>query len=633
MSHRQSISRWEIALAKLIRRRKQNASYPLMDDIVYTMLGCIADDLTDHYISEQLTCSRFLDHCKSIGLINIIDINGRLSDYLRKGYPLDERELFHFWKGFKHQLNTLYGRGPIPSVIAHLMGTPSNHDDSVRAFRRLEQFLCFSKRANLENQSLLEETRESFLRTCVEVSDFNSRSQPLPLLQEVRRIALTFAHFEPDTWSRFGKPKHGPGATRELKSRDANAILKLQKLVGDSILCKYADYPYLRTVVPRVSELVIVPKSATKMRTIAKEPTALMWAQQAIKGYLDPVMDRRKGINLHDGAINGQQALDGSIDGRMATIDLSAASDRVSLRVFHELFRGSYIYDAVLDTRSSICEVRRGQFIELPMVSTMGSAVCFPIETIVFYSIAKAVLQLFGYTGEPYVYGDDIIVPTKFAGYVMDVLEAYGFVVNREKSFTNPRFAFRESCGVNGLLGLDVTPKMMSRFHRLGRVSGNNVIYDRFDRSHAITHFGSFLEMSEWTEFKLLRSFLIRLLRSVGITYYDPQRGTFSWSDPNNSYKFSSSSFRDHRTGRIFTICDIQSYVVSARPVEHPVNYRGFHVCSADGYQFDASEHLRWFAYWHYPMYDADGYYVGVDKILLPAPTRLVLTTIMSEWT
>jgi hypothetical protein len=404
-------------------------------------------------------------------------------------------------------------------------------------------------------------------------------------------------------------------------------------LIGDELLCKYADYPYGQPVVPRISKLVVVPKSATKMRTIAKEPTALMWAQQAIKEYLDPVMDRRKGINLHDGAVNGQQALDGSIDGCMATIDLSAASDRVSLRVFHELFHGTFLYDAVLDTRSSTCEVEGYGLIELPMVATMGSAVCFPIETIVFYSISKAVLQLFGYTGDPYVYGDDIVVPTKYAGPVMDVLEAYGFVVNREKSFTCPRLAFRESCGVNGLLGMDVTPKMMSRFHTIGRVVGESIIYERFDRAHAVAHFGSFLEMSEWHEFRLLRSFLIRQLRKIGLTYYDPQRESFSWTDPNNRFAFSSSSFKDHRTGRIYTICDIQSYVVSARPREYRVDYRGFHVETPDGYQFDASEHLRWFVYWHYPMYDADGFYVGVDKILLPAPTRLVLTTIKSEWT
>jgi hypothetical protein len=604
-----------------------------MDEIVYTMLGCIADDLTDHYISSQLTCERFLDHCKSVGLVDIIDINGRLSDYLRKGYPLDERELYQFWQGFKHQLNTLYGRGPIRSVIAHVMGTPSCHDDSVRAFRRLEQFLNFAKRANIQNLTLQNETIETFVQTCHEVSSFNASSQPLPLLKEVRRIAHTFARYESDTWSLFAKAKNGPGSTRELKARDANAISKLSMLVGDELLCKYADYPYKRPFVPRISQLVVVPKSASKMRTIAKEPTALMWAQQAIKEYLDPVMDRRKGINLHNGAVNGQQALDGSIDGRMATIDLSAASDRVSLRVFRELFRGTFLYDAVLDTRSSSCEVQGYGLMELPMVATMGSAVCFPIETIVFYSISKAVLQLFGYPGDPYVYGDDIIVPTKYASTLMDVLEAYGFVVNREKSFTCPRLSFRESCGVNGLLGMDVTPKMMSRFHTIGRIAGDSIVYDRFDRAHAVTHFGSFLEMSEWSEFRLLRSFLIRQLRKLGITYYDPQRESFSWSDPNNRFVFSSSSFKDHRTGRIFTVCDVQSYVVSARPREYRVDYRGFHVETSNGYQFDASEHLRWFAYWHYPVYDADGYYVGVDKILLPTPTRLVLTTIKSEWT
>jgi hypothetical protein len=54
------------------------------------------------------------------------------------------------------------------------------------------------------------------------------------------------------------------------------------------------------------------------------------------------------------------------------------------------------------------------------------------------------------------VFGDDIIVPSECAEFVIDDLESFGLLVNRTKSFW--RGAFRESCGVDAYNGVDVTP-------------------------------------------------------------------------------------------------------------------------------------------------------------------------------
>jgi len=53
------------------------------------------------------------------------------------------------------------------------------------------------------------------------------------------------------------------------------------------------------------------------------------------------------------------------------------------------------------------------------------------------------------------VYGDDIIIPTDMVSEALRSLTAYGFVVNRHKSFWNGKF--RESCGGDFYDGIDVS--------------------------------------------------------------------------------------------------------------------------------------------------------------------------------
>jgi hypothetical protein len=95
----------------------------------------------------------------------------------------------------------------------------------------------------------------------------------------------------------------------------------------------------------------------------------------------------------------------------------------------------------------------------------MGSALCFPVESIVFWALAVATcyeyLNSGGYdAGDPrkeiYTFGDDIIVPQEYASVVMDQLERFWLIFNKEKSFV--RGPFRESCGCDAFLGTDVTP-------------------------------------------------------------------------------------------------------------------------------------------------------------------------------
>lgn len=157
----------------------------------------------------------------------------------------------------------------------------------------------------------------------------------------------------------------------------------------------------------------------------------------------------------------------GSEDGSLATLDLSEASDRVGNWLVEELFEFfPFLSEALQATRSRSVRLPSGEVMQLRKFASMGSALTFPIEAIVFTAIViEAVLSassrritrrnIMLLHDQVRVYGDDIIVPTPYAESVIESLEAFGLKVNRRKSFQNGWF--RESCGAEFWKGLDVS--------------------------------------------------------------------------------------------------------------------------------------------------------------------------------
>jgi hypothetical protein len=107
-----------------------------------------------------------------------------------------------------------------------------------------------------------------------------------------------------------------------------------------------------------------------------------------------------------------------------------------------------------------------GRVIALKKFAPMGSALCFPIETLIFAAICQYVTREHGVTEDYSVFGDDIIVPTQCVDDVLYVLEVLGFRANRSKSFSDSNCWFRESCGGEYCDGYDVTPMRVSRNYR-----------------------------------------------------------------------------------------------------------------------------------------------------------------------
>jgi hypothetical protein len=104
----------------------------------------------------------------------------------------------------------------------------------------------------------------------------------------------------------------------------------------------------------------------------------------------------------------------------------------------------------------------------------MGNACTFPVQSILFLSIAIAAVltqrnkratlgSVKALAGEVSIFGDDIVIPVDSRELFVEALEVLDFKVNAHKSYWTGRF--RESCGVDAFRGVDVTPAYWRTFN------------------------------------------------------------------------------------------------------------------------------------------------------------------------
>lgn len=318
-----------------------------------------------------------------------------------------------------------------------------------------------------------------------------SRSGERRVLDSIQRVADIFSSqiggFDPALW----KFRHGPGAVADARSGVYKYVFpnwpaKLETVFSASDYASHNYDAFLRTYSNEgkfsgslmnhepPARLLAVPKSYSGPRLIASEPLSHQWCQQSIRDFL---VSRTNNTILH-GFIsyehqeyNARLALEASRDGELATIDLSSASDRVSCWVVERIFRNNpTLLDAFYAVRTRWLRQKidreSPEFIRIRKFSTMGSALTFPVQSIVFLSIAVGcelyarnlrptlanIRKLYGIVR---VFGDDIIVSRAASGLTVDLLHYLGFKVNVHKTFVTG--LFRESCGMEAFAGHDVT--------------------------------------------------------------------------------------------------------------------------------------------------------------------------------
>jgi hypothetical protein len=268
------------------------------------------------------------------------------------------------------------------------------------------------------------------------------------------------------------------GATTSRRRRKGDPYYKYSK--SFPVHCTPQAHPYgiaLRGLTPMWYEygstitcvpgnrISTVPKKTEIDRCIAMEPDVNMALQLSVGRYL-----RRRllkfGIDIRDQTLNQRLAREGSINDNLATIDLSAASDSLSIRLVRDLLTPDW-FALLDDLRSQKGQLPDGKEIVWEKFSSMGNGFTFELETIIFYALSRAAIEeevlaesnsLEGYSHHHTlsVYGDDIICPSKYADNVIMILRNVGFATNVEKTFT--RGPFRESCGKHYYNGYDVTP-------------------------------------------------------------------------------------------------------------------------------------------------------------------------------
>jgi hypothetical protein len=223
------------------------------------------------------------------------------------------------------------------------------------------------------------------------------------------------------------------------------------------------------------SRATTVPKSSSINRLIAVEPTANMYLQLGLMTVFENRFRDLGIIIARQPFRHHKLARKGSIDGKLSTIDFSSASDCVSIELLRYLLPKEW-FSIVNELRCSQMDLD-GSLVDLHMISTMGNATTFQIETLVFYVLGAAIIQMDckpkcclpdfsskqNYISLMSVFGDDCILPTKNAQEFIFLCESVGFLVNKEKSFIEPGPGFRESCGQDFFRGRYVRPFFIER--------------------------------------------------------------------------------------------------------------------------------------------------------------------------
>lgn len=279
-------------------------------------------------------------------------------------------------------------------------------------------------------------------------------------------------------------PRHSNGSTadglagngkyglKQWTSRLERVFPHSEMLIpSESFLSRVDDVTLCEPEAEKPVKVITVPKTLKTPRIIAMEPTHMQYVQQgilrAVREKISCDDNARNFVMFDSQAPNQSLARRGSHSGDLATLDLSEASDRVSIwHVEDLLHRNSLLREAVMACRSTKARVRGHGVIPLTKFASMGSALTFPFESLVFMTVVFIGIEnalnrplttkdVKSMRGKVRTYGDDIIVPVRFVSAVISALELYGFKVNHTKSFWTGKF--RESCGSEWYDGHDVS--------------------------------------------------------------------------------------------------------------------------------------------------------------------------------
>jgi hypothetical protein len=486
-------------------------------------------------------------------------------------------QITHFISGFKDT-----------PVFKEYYEFTKTFDPSILLY--LSSFLLLGKKIRYQDKSLDSHS----LRAWFEVEERIGQVEDNPII--IRALRHIFSEMFNDYEELPFLPVHGNGAVAQEGvhgSNAKNALLsesdqRFQRLlrwnaISQTDLTPWVGQGEITYVKDRTARLKFVWKDMKKSRSICMEPVLLQYAQQGVRlsfeHHLNVSPLLRGHVVIHDQGVNRDGAIFGSDFGSVDTIDLSSASDSVRWSLIKAIFPAK-ITKSLAATRSTRVQVPDvEQPIEVHKFAPMGSALCFPVQCTLYTGIVILAHILddiglgmdddfdisdvnvtsflrnrmykfysFGISKyQPYrIYGDDIICDTRVTSIVMGLLTSLGFQVNSEKSFAGDQ-AYRESCGVHALDGVDVTPLTLKIPIIKERLEVSDVA-SIIDACNAVYRYG----------FRNLRTHIHRFLKFYPIQGFNKRKGRnqiLYSSDPNRSFAIlCKCPTNDHLRKRSFDI-------------------------------------------------------------------------------
>lgn len=324
--------------------------------------------------------------------------------------------------------------------------------------------------------------------TFISPSDDDPSSRVIRMASRLIRFALGAA---PTALEWFEKTKNSQGSSIGVSYQDTSPEAKFRFPISSTkeVVPLWQAYKkYDQTLWSAICELNIatpdsggdvdvvagsrsctVPKTTDIDRMIAVEPVLNMFFQHGLLAHMRERLEKQGLSFTRDPELHRKLAYEGSIHNGYATIDFSSMSDRVSLGVAKALLPEDWHHLLML-VRCKTMSID-GVEHELNMISTMGNATTFPLETLVLWAVAMCSVQI---TIDPTlseipdlrkkpwkslvrVFGDDCILPSTAVELFLKSCRRLGFVPNDDKSFFGNEF-FRESCGGDFYHGRDVRP-------------------------------------------------------------------------------------------------------------------------------------------------------------------------------
>jgi hypothetical protein len=289
-------------------------------------------------------------------------------------------------------------------------------------------------------------------------------------------IARILGEFDVEIF--FEHCTHGPNATVGVKKLDSYLDVKIKAQDGTlSAHTLFAEYLTWNTTLrdyfsglpeeekPMVSvvsgsRLSFVPKKFDSLRTMLVEPTLNQFFQQGLGKY---IQERLKSGNIE---LETQPDCHGLLVKTIsaeslpiATIDWSQASDRIWLKLCQLLLPTDW-FAALEDCRSPVCTYR-GKEYNLTMAGSMGCGYTFPLQTLLFLCLLRALARESEREQFVSVFGDDCICDSDLFPEVEWLASELKWQVNEDKSFVEGDF--RESCGVDAFRGVDCRPFFVER--------------------------------------------------------------------------------------------------------------------------------------------------------------------------